>query len=83
MRTIKELLELMLNHLIEQKKINSGLCEYTYDLFIYNLITDDEYMLLIDFINNYTFCQKISYLFPKGEYEPRINWLKERINELN
>lgn len=81
MRTIKELLELLLNHLIEEKVILRGLCLEINILYDIEVITMDEHVRLSDYICNYNNHKNI-YLFPVGELELRINWLKERIEEL-
>jgi len=84
-RTIKELLQLMLDnkHLFER-----GLCYFKDSLYSDNLITFEEYFLLEDYIKNnkpkrtwYNFILKDSnYWWKVGWRLPRIIWLKYHIS---
>jgi hypothetical protein len=87
-RTIKELLELMLQH---QDKFENGLCHWVYKLELYYLITADEYGLLIKYIKNNrpslfssldAFKQWFyleAFYWEDGKIEPRLEWINKHI----
>lgn len=85
MRSIKELLELMLNN---QKYFRKGLCTWVLLLYYNSKITQDESDLLIDYIKaNPPFFVIIRKLLYGGHYwkyrviEPRIEWIKKHIKK--
>ena len=88
MRTIKELLELMLDH---QELFYSGLCAWNISLNNKNLIGNLEYFYLQDYINThrpskYSSLQaynsrKYRFYWPNGDIKPRIKWLKKHIKK--
>ncbi len=88
-RTIKELLQLMLEH---QELFINGLCHWKYKLHIKSLITFEEAMLLADFINKnrpskyssldaFKYRNKMSFWKP-DDLKPRIKWIKKHIERL-
>jgi len=81
MRTIKELLQLMLDH---QELFDDGLCEWAIQLYNKGLITQKEYLNLIYYIeDNPPTEQYSSFYYWLPEYlQPRLEWIKEHI-ELN
>lgn len=90
MRTIKELLQVMLNN---PRYFENGLCGWKNNLYIAKLINGKEYWALRDYIevNRPFICssfdvlnQRISsnpYYWKIGKIEPRIEWLKKHINK--
>ena len=87
MRTIKELLQLMLDN--EQLFIRYGLCAWSRDLYYNNIITIQEFARLANYIGNNRPSQFSSigaffhyrdvYYWKKGDIKPRIKWLKKHI----
>lgn len=92
-RTIKELLQLMLNH---REFFTEGLCGWKSKLFREGLINFEEYFLLKKYIKKnkpsmfsswYTFKSRFialysSYYWAPQNIEPRIKWLKTHISKL-
>lgn len=90
MRTIKELLQIMLDN---PQHFENGLCMWTNNLYYGELITSEEYWILRNYIktNRPFICssfdvlnQRISlnpYYWKVGKIEPRIKWLKKHINK--
>lgn len=90
MRTIKELLQIMLSN---PQHFDEGLCRWTNNLYSRELINGKEYWVLKDYIKaNKPFIfssfdvlnQRISsspYYWEVGKIEPRIKWLKKHINK--
>lgn len=89
MRSIKELLQLMLDN---EHMFKTGLCMWAMDLDESNLITDDEYYLLGNYIRNnrpiigwiryYTLSVFFrDYYWKYGNIKPRIKWLKKHIKK--
>ena len=88
-RTIKELLQLMLEH---QELFVSGLCQWTYALEYRYLITSDEQMTLRYFINHnrpskYSSIaayknKNLNYYWESKIIKPRIKWIKKHIARL-
>lgn len=89
MRTIKELLELMLKN---QAWFKFGLCHWARNLYYVNLITFKENQLLEDYIRDnrpsifssleafkYT---ASGYFWKMGRIEPRIKWINKHIKKL-
>ena len=88
MRTIKELLQLMLDNKVLFK---TGLCFWLVSLKANELITDKEYDLLNEYIENnkpkysifniYMLINDSRFYYWKAEcITPRIKWLKHHIN---
>lgn len=90
MRTIKELLQIMLDN---PQHFHEGLCRWTINLCNVELINTEEYQVLKTYIktNKPFICssfdvlnQRISsnpYYWKIGKIEPRIKWLKKHINK--
>lgn len=79
MRTIKELLQLM----IENKDMFfDGLCCYIDNLYLSHIIDFDEYKSLYNFIRENRPNQDKDYSWPVGKIEPRLKWINEQINQL-
>ena len=86
MRTIKELLELMLEN---QQSFKTGLCYFALDLYYEDIITPSEYRILQNYIdsNKPTFFESPFYSFgifgcyywKKGNVNPRLKWIKKHI----
>jgi hypothetical protein len=87
MRTIKELLKVMLDN---PQYFRSGLCGWKTNLQSANLISADEWFLLEDYIRNHRpnpylsikafKSRKTAYYWPIGDIKPRIKWLKKHIS---
>ncbi len=83
MRTIKELLQLMLDN---KQMFYDGLCSWKNELHFRGLITSEELSLLYKYIaNNKPFT--LHRMFSSGSYywkmkniKPRIKWLKYHIS---
>ena len=78
MRTEKELFELMLTH---QDLFKTGICNWSCNLCLERLITDDEY----DLLDNYLDLNRLEdegYWWIRGQIEPRIEWIKDQIEKL-
>lgn len=89
MRTIKQLLELMLDN---QQCFKAGLCSWTLNLYYYGIISSKECKRLYNFIDNnrktpILSIQDIWYKRGRGYYwnpnkiKPRIDWIKYQINQ--
>jgi hypothetical protein len=88
-RTIKELLQLMLEH---QELFESGLCNWKNELCFKSLMTIDEYVSLGFFIakNRPSKYSSISayknrhfaHYWKSGDIKPRIKWIKKHIERL-
>ena len=86
MRTIKELLELLLENQIH---FSNGLCFWITSLHSYGKISNKEHQLLLFYITNSrpskfsswdTFKHRNkTYYWTKGNIEPRIEWIKKHI----
>lgn len=80
MRTIKELLQVMLDN---QEHFRTGLCELNICLYLRGYITCNEKCIIRNYINMHPpenivpgiFC----WYWERGEKEPRIKWLKDHI----
>lgn len=89
-RTIKELLQLMLDN---QNQFEYGLCRWTGNLIHMRLIGSDERNILIDYINKNrpnmfssinAFTRKIDknpYYWDISDITPRIKWLNKHIRK--
>ena len=80
MRTIKQLLELMLEH---KALFHAGLCIWATNLCTYNLITYDEVILLQKYItaNKPENAGNLFY-WEMGKIAPRIKWINTQIENL-
>lgn len=84
MRTIKELLELMLEN---KHLFISGLCYWNYWILNNEKISGDEYCELRDYIEknkpitwyNLVIHRNGSYWWKPGDINPRIKWIKKHI----
>lgn len=91
MRSIKELLELMLEN---KKLFERGLCRWSSNLLNDNIMSDDEYISLRQYINRnhpkndfidkvFRVCRKNDlYYWTAGLLYPRVRWIKEHIKKL-
>ena len=89
MRSIKELLELMLQH---KDLFDSGLCAWAASLYGKRIITKWEaealfeyirgnrpdYFSWTNFVKNH---KRKGYFFPSGKIKPRIYWIKRHIKK--
>ena len=90
MRSIKELLELMLQH---QDLFNSGMCNWTGRMYCHGieLISYDEYKILKRYINKnrpHRYSSLVAYrqrhsgfYWEEGNIHPRIKWIKKHIKK--
>lgn len=86
MRTIKELLQTMLDN---QDFFSIGLCAWASDLYYFNLITYEERIVLRSYIRDNrpskyssinAFIHKDSdFYWFEGDISPRIKWIKKHI----
>jgi hypothetical protein len=90
MRTIKQLLEVMLEH---QELFESGLCAWSMYLYYTNIITVDERIILLEYIRKnkpskysswsaykeQTNSCRIGYYWEHRDIKPRIKWVKQHI----
>jgi len=81
-RTIKELLELMLEH---QHLFSAGLCLWNTSMHVRGLTNWDEYLILKKYINNHSPFLNIfnssPYYWKSGDINPRIKWIKKHIKQ--
>lgn len=86
-RTIKELLELMLEH---KNLFTEGLCKWVHSMDYEDIITPNEYFVLLKFIENnrpefkwynlyMAFNNMHGFYWACGFITPRIKWIKEQI----
>ena len=85
MRDIKTLLEILLNqyqkHPDDVRSL--GLCDSVKHIYHHNLINPHEREVILDVIkSNRPAGLGSAYWWPKGETEPRIEFLKKLISEL-
>ncbi len=90
MRTIKELLQVMLDN---QKYFVSGLCNLVDNICLKDLISMKEHRILLNYVKENKpstfssferFKQEIcaeAYWWKKGNINPRIKWLKKHIKQ--
>ncbi len=88
-RSIKELLQLMLNNV---EHCDNGLCALRRKLFMLNLLNDRESILLNNYIIknrpskfssiNAFMYRNDNYYWEKTDITPRIKWLKKHIAKL-
>lgn len=92
MRSIKELLEVMLDN---KDLFMSGLCMWSTSLYVRDIISYDEHIVLKNYIrsnrppfyDNFTiFCHTIRrdnpayhYYWKDGKIKPRIKWIQKHI----
>lgn len=90
MRTVKELLQVMLQH---QDLFEAGLCAWAASLYGKGIITESETEALLLYINHnppdyfswtnfLTNYKSGAYFFPYGSIKPRIYWIKRHIKKL-
>jgi len=87
MRTIKELLELMLE--IRNRRMRFGLCVVASDLYNMMVITKIEYLRLQKYIDdnrpknlyNWFGLHHTSFYWKPGDRKPRIKWIKKHIKK--
>ena len=81
MRNTKELLELMLKH---KELFFFGLCSWAELLFINDLITEAEYRLLRQYINENKPDKTFDWIYYFEPYKiaPRIEWIEQQIEKL-
>jgi hypothetical protein len=82
MRTIKELLELMLQH---KGLFETGLCWWRSVLWHHDIITLEESINLIRFLNGHLPPKNHPsdiYCWPRGDIAFRIEWINEQIKKL-
>jgi hypothetical protein len=61
----------------------AGLCQWAANLYVHGVISRPERIALEDFfVGNRPESAYKAYWWPKGEMEPRIEWLKEQIKKL-
>lgn len=84
MRSIKELLQLMLDN---QQRFDYGLCHWSDALYGNGIITGSEHTKLKRYIkNNRPFLTRIvrwydMYWWKEGDITPRIKWIKKHIKK--
>jgi len=83
MRTIKQLLQLMLDN---KQMFQYGLCGLSWSILSNNLITREEYRLLTKYIHDnkpftlHDFFVNDNFYWKRGNIKPRIKWLKHHIS---
>lgn len=91
MRSVKELLQLMLQH---KDLFETGLCYWAFELHSYGIITVKEFRSLDGYIKNnppnyFSWTNFVSdhksgrYFFRSGKIKPRIYWIKTHIKRLS
>ena len=91
MRTIKELLQVMLQH---KDLFSTGLCYWAAKLHSRDIISQQESQALDEYIthnrpdyfswtNFLTNYKSGGYFFPSGKIKPRIYWIKRHIKRLS
>jgi len=86
MRTIKELLEVLLENTY---RLETGLCELAWRLGDEGEFSIDEYCLLKNYIIenepntlfNWFGLSRVGYFWKPGDRKPRIKWLKKHIEK--
>lgn len=81
MRTIRELLKIMLDN---QELFQTGLCGWCHKLYFKDIITKDEYYIIRNYIykyptKRYKTAANSSYYWEIGDIDSRIKWLKKHI----
>lgn len=75
MRTEKELWQIVLDH---PELFMTGLCDWVKSLYLVSNFNREEYYTLYNKANS-----SIGYwIGPKGQIQPRIDWIKKRMEEL-
>lgn len=80
-RPLKELLQILLDE-VERNGVESGLCAKIRMLYAKNKINKYERFCLYEFIEQFLDGIFKTFLFPKGESQPRIEFLKNEIEKL-
>lgn len=80
-RSIVELLKVALDNI---NTLKTGLCNHINTLFDLNHITFREYLILIGYIDNNepADVEYNTFWWPKGEIQPRKEWLENQIKLL-
>jgi hypothetical protein len=87
MKTVKELLNMMLNN---QHLFHNGLCGWALTLYHYDIISKEEHQLISKYILknrpsifSSLYCFKVQfrsgYFWKAGDIAPRIKWIKKHI----
>jgi hypothetical protein len=89
-RTEKELLEVMLEHI---RMATAGLCFLNDQLFTRRIITDDEHAIIHKYIKNNRpskfsslnalWCSNTRWYWTRGTVRYRVKWLKHHIKKLS
>jgi hypothetical protein len=77
-RPNKELLQVFLDN---QGLFFDGLCNWISALKCKGIITEDEYDFIYDMIEKYPDYFGFQYMWPSGQIQPRIDWLKEKLTK--
>lgn len=88
MRSIRELLQLMINY-----DVSKGLCLTANTLWVMDIFTGSEYYMLSDYIHSHRpfgnkirrklFSMKPDHWWRPGRENPRIKWIKKHIKRLS
>lgn len=93
MRTIKELLIILRDHIIAENPYEEGICFYIADLMYNDLITFKEFIILRNFMheNRPLYGDKFYrhrhradvsiYYWKYGDFKIRVQWLNHKINK--
>ena len=84
-RDLKELLILLKYYIIRQKPdIFYGMCIAIDEMLCRDILTYSEYVVLRNFLkdNKPKGLMRLDFWFPKGEKQPRIDWLNNEIYKL-
>lgn len=79
-RPLKELLQILLDE-VERNGVVLGLCNLNSELHFDKKICYEDFRKIKEFINSKQ-THSFLYLFPKGESQPRIEFLKNEIEKL-
>ena len=78
-RTIKELLQLMLDN---QDYFIAGLCGLIFNVYSEGIISEKEYEIIKSYLNEKKPINAGRFWFTRGEIQPRIEWLEQQIDKL-
>lgn len=80
-RDISKLLRLLLLRM-KLKGVHLGMCRECTYLLRESLITPEEHVLMIRYFKDHvpSFAESKDFWWKKGDAEPRINWVKERLS---
>lgn len=80
MRTEKELWQIVLDH---PELFYGGLCGWILYVWFNDIISYQEYLFLDTLLKNESQSLEVSYFIgTRGEIQPRIDWIKKRMEEL-